>query len=159
MNYKSVSILLAAGILGWSHAGKAGESLDETLKELQNLPSDINAIYQYGHKAANLSELDIKSINVVVDQACKEGNHKVCLNGLYALATTAFFKSDRSKEVILFNQILTNPHFKAEPAYAKIEETIKKTFSEYKDILTGKVPHKHLKVTEEARKILENYKG
>lgn len=159
MNYKSLSILLAAGILGWSNPGKAEESLADTLKELQNLPSDINAIYQYGYKAANLSDTDIKSINTVVDQACKEGNHKVCLSGLYASATIAFFKSDRSREVKLFNQILDNPHFKSEPAYTKIEETIKKTFGEYKNLLAGKVPHKQLKVTEEARKILENYKG
>jgi hypothetical protein len=158
MNYKSVSLLVATGILAWSYLGKAEESLEETLKELQNLPSDIHAIYQYGQKAANLSDVDIRSIHTVVDQACKEGNHKVCLSGLYASATMAFFKSDRSKEVILFNRILTNPDFKSESAYPKIEETIKKTFDEYKDILAGKMPHKHLKVTEEARKILENYK-
>ncbi|AIL13297.1 hypothetical protein IM40_06985 [Candidatus Paracaedimonas acanthamoebae] len=159
MNYKSLSILLAAGILGWSESGRTVDATNEAVKELQNLPSDINAVYQYSYKSANLSDVEIENIHQAVDQVCKEGNHKACLVGLYASANIAFFKSDRSKEVILFSQILSNPNFKSEPAYPKIEATIKKTFEEYKQILAGHVPHKQLKVNEEAQKILTNYKG
>lgn len=156
MDYKSLVMMLALGVLGWSESGKSQDSLETKVKEIQNLPSDIRSIYQYAYKAAGSQNEEVANlIEKSTDKLCSEQNSKGCLIGRYVSATIAFFRQDRSKEIILFNQILNDPALRADSAYPQIEETIKKTFHDYKMTLSQGI--KPLPVNEEARKIIENY--